>query len=35
MPVKTGRNVFIEYALFDGVNDSLNDADELILVLDA
>ena len=30
---KTGRNVFIEYALFDGVNDSLKDADELIHLL--
>ena len=31
---KTGRNTFIEYALFAGVNDSLNDAGELIRRLD-
>jgi 23S rRNA (adenine2503-C2)-methyltransferase len=31
---KTGRNVFIEYALFDGINDSLNDADELAHLLE-
>ncbi|MFC1977956.1 23S rRNA (adenine(2503)-C(2))-methyltransferase RlmN, partial [Chloroflexota bacterium] len=30
---KTGRNIFIEYALFDGINDSINDADELIHLL--
>ncbi len=32
---KTGRNTFIEYALFNGVNDSIHDADELIHVLDS
>jgi 23S rRNA (adenine2503-C2)-methyltransferase len=31
---KTGRNTFIEYALFDKVNDSINDAEELIRLLD-
>ena len=31
---KTNRNIFIEYALFDGVNDSLHNADELIGLLD-
>jgi 23S rRNA (adenine2503-C2)-methyltransferase len=31
---KTGRNIFIEYALFNGVNDSIKDADELIRLLD-
>ncbi len=31
---KTGRKIFIEYALFDGVNDLLNDAEELALLLD-
>ena len=31
---KTGRNIFIEYALFDGINDSINDADELVNLLD-
>ena len=30
---KTGRKVFIEYALFDGINDSLNHADELARLL--
>jgi 23S rRNA (adenine2503-C2)-methyltransferase len=30
---KTGRNIFIEYALFKGVNDSMRDADELIQLL--
>ena len=30
----TGRKIFIEYALFDRVNDSMNDADKLILLLD-
>ena len=30
---KTGRNIFIEYALFAGVNDSTRDADELIHLL--
>jgi 23S rRNA (adenine2503-C2)-methyltransferase len=31
---KTGRNVFIEYALFDKVNDSINDAEQLVRLLD-
>jgi 23S rRNA (adenine2503-C2)-methyltransferase len=31
---KTGRNVFIEYALFDNVNDSISDAEDLIHLLD-
>jgi len=31
---KTGRNIFIEYALFKEVNDSEKDADELIHLLD-
>jgi 23S rRNA (adenine2503-C2)-methyltransferase len=31
---KTGRNVFIEYALFSGVNDSAKDADGLVRLLD-
>jgi 23S rRNA (adenine2503-C2)-methyltransferase len=31
----TGRDVFIEYALFDGVNDSIDHADELMHVLDS
>jgi 23S rRNA (adenine2503-C2)-methyltransferase len=31
---KTGRNIFIEYALFAGVNDSIKDAGELIHLLD-
>jgi 23S rRNA (adenine2503-C2)-methyltransferase len=30
---KTGRNTFIEYALFKGVNDSTGDADELVQLL--
>lgn len=30
---QTGRNVFIEYALFAGINDSLQAADELISLL--
>lgn len=30
---KTGRNIFIEYALFDGVNDSIHNADELVVLL--
>ncbi len=30
---KTGRGVYIEYALFAGVNDSLDDADELLRLL--
>lgn len=31
---KTGRNILIEYALFDGINDSINDADALVHLLD-
>jgi 23S rRNA (adenine2503-C2)-methyltransferase len=31
---KTGRNTFIEYALFKGVNDSAGDAAELVRLLD-
>ncbi len=31
---KTGRNTFIEYALFKGVNDSTQDAAELVQLLD-
>ena len=31
---KTGLKIFIEYALFSGINDSMNDADELINLLD-
>ena len=31
---KTNRNVFIEYALFDGVNDSIQNAEELVGLLD-
>jgi 23S rRNA (adenine2503-C2)-methyltransferase len=31
---KTGRNIFIEYALFNGVNDSIKNADELVRLLD-
>lgn len=31
---KTGQNIFIEYALFDGVNDSMSDANELVRLLD-
>jgi len=30
---KTGRNIFIEYALFDGVNDSIHNANELVVLL--
>ncbi|MEN8614089.1 23S rRNA (adenine(2503)-C(2))-methyltransferase RlmN [Dehalogenimonas sp. THU2] len=30
----TGRKVFIEYALFDGVNDSLDQVDELLHLLE-
>ena len=30
---KTGRNIFFEYALFKGVNDSLSDATELVRLL--
>ena len=31
---KTGRNIFIEYALFAGVNDSIQSADALVTLLD-
>jgi len=31
---KTRRNIFIEYALFDGINDSINNAGELAHLLD-
>ncbi|MGI2336243.1 MAG: 23S rRNA (adenine(2503)-C(2))-methyltransferase RlmN [Dehalogenimonas sp.] len=31
---KTGRKIFIEYALFAGVNDSVEDAAELAILLD-
>ena len=31
---KTGRKIFIEYALFDGINDSISDADALARLLD-
>jgi 23S rRNA (adenine2503-C2)-methyltransferase len=31
---KTGRNIFIEYALFEGVNDSIHNADRLVGLLD-
>jgi len=31
---ETDRNIFIEYALFNGINDSIKDADELIRLLD-
>ncbi len=31
---KTSRNIFIEYALFAGINDAMKDADELIRLLD-
>ena len=30
---KTGRNVYIEYALFDGINDSSSDAEALLRLL--
>jgi len=30
----TGRNIFIEYALFDSVNESVKNAEELIRLLD-
>jgi 23S rRNA (adenine2503-C2)-methyltransferase len=30
---KTGLKIFFEYALFSGINDSMNDADELIRLL--
>jgi 23S rRNA (adenine2503-C2)-methyltransferase len=29
----TGRNIYIEYALFEGINDSASDADALLAVL--
>ena len=31
---KTGKNIFIEYALFKGLNDSINEAAELVSLLD-
>ena len=31
--VKTKRNVFVEYALFDGINDSIQHADALVSLL--
>jgi 23S rRNA (adenine2503-C2)-methyltransferase len=31
---KTGRDVFVEYALFDGINDSLTSAEELVHLLE-
>jgi 23S rRNA (adenine2503-C2)-methyltransferase len=31
---KTGRNIFIEYALFDGVNDSAKDAEDLVRLVE-
>ena len=31
---KTGRNIFVEYALFAGVNDSIQSADALVTLLD-
>jgi len=31
---RTGRNIFIEYALFSGINDSLNEADGLSRLLE-
>jgi 23S rRNA (adenine2503-C2)-methyltransferase len=31
---KTGRNIFIEYALFENVNDSVSDAEKLVRLLD-
>jgi 23S rRNA (adenine2503-C2)-methyltransferase len=31
---KTSRKIFIEYALFEGINDSMHDADKLVLLLD-
>ncbi|MDO8577623.1 MAG: 23S rRNA (adenine(2503)-C(2))-methyltransferase RlmN [Dehalococcoidales bacterium] len=30
---KTGRSIFIEYALFDKINDSVNDAESLVKLL--
>jgi 23S rRNA (adenine2503-C2)-methyltransferase len=32
--LKTGRKIFIEYALFSGINDSTKDADDLVRLLD-
>ncbi len=32
---KTGRTIFIEYALFNGINDSIDDAHELVHLLDS
>jgi 23S rRNA (adenine2503-C2)-methyltransferase len=31
---KTGRNIFIDYALFNGVNDSIDAAEKLVCLLD-
>ncbi len=31
---RTGRNIFIEYALFENVNDSVGDAEKLVRLLD-
>ena len=31
---KTGRNIFIEYALFDGINDSIKESEKLVRLLD-
>lgn len=31
---RTGRNIFIEYALFSGINDSVNQAEELARLLE-
>ncbi len=31
---KSGRNIFIEYALFENVNDSVDDAEKLVRLLD-
>jgi 23S rRNA (adenine2503-C2)-methyltransferase len=30
----TGRNIFIEYALFDGINDSIKESEKLVQLLD-
>jgi len=31
---KNGRNIFIEYALFDGINDSIKESEKLVRLLD-
>jgi len=31
---KTGRKIFVEYALFENINDSVGDADKLVRLLD-